>query len=98
MIEKPDQDGIFRMSPIELQTNGDGNAKLCPITAFEVHIASDEMVVVVIQYVETIEQFDSGQPKQLQAVLPAERAHELAASLEKAATLFLREGSSCLLQ
>jgi hypothetical protein len=98
MIEKPEQDGVFRMSPIELQTTEDGSAKLCPITAFEVRIASDEMVIILIQYVETIEQFDSGQPKQLQAVLPAKRAHELAASLEKAATLFLREGSSCLVQ
>jgi hypothetical protein len=86
------------MSSIELQTNEDGSAKLCPITTFEVHIATNEMVIVVFQYVETIEEFDSGQPKQLQVVLPAEMAHELAASLEKAATLFLREGFSCLVQ
>jgi len=86
------------MSPIKLQTNENGIAKLCPITAFEVRIATNEMVIVVIQYVETIEQFDSGQPKQLQVVLPAEQAHELAATLEKAAKLFLREGSYCLVQ
>jgi hypothetical protein len=86
------------MSSIELQTNENGSAKLCPITTFEVHIATNEMVIVVFQYVETIEEFDSGQPKQLQVVLPAKRAHELAASLEKAATLFLRERSSCLVQ
>jgi hypothetical protein len=86
------------MSPIELQTDENGSAKLCPITSFEVHIASNEMVILVIQYVETIEQFDSGQPKQLQLVLPAERAHELAATIDKAASLFLKESSYSLVQ
>jgi len=86
------------MSPIELQTDENGSAKLCPITSFEVHIASSEMVILVIQYVETIEQFDSGQPKQLQLVLPAERAHELAATIDKAASLFLKESSYSLVQ
>jgi hypothetical protein len=62
------------MSPIKLQTKEDGIAKLCPITEFEVRIATHEMVVLVIQYVENIEQFDSGQWKQLQAVLSAGRA------------------------
>ena len=71
------------MSRIELQTNENGTARLCPITAFDVRIATNEMVIVVIQYVETIEQFDSGQPKQLQVVLPAELAHELAVTIEK---------------
>lgn len=49
------------MSRIELQTNEDGIAKFCPVTAFDVRIATNEMVIVVIQYVETVEQFDSGQ-------------------------------------
>ncbi len=86
------------MSPIKLQTNENGSASLCPLTAFEVRIATNEMVILVLQYVETIEQFDSRQPKQLQVVLPAKRAHELAATLEKAAVLFLREGSYSLVQ
>jgi hypothetical protein len=74
--------------PIELKTNDHGAAKLCPVTACDVRVATNDMVVVVLQYVETIEEFDSGQWKQLQAVLPAKRALELAASLEKAAALF----------
>ena len=86
------------MSRIELQTNENGTARLCPITAFDVRIATNEMVIVVIQYVETIEQFDSGQPRQLQVVLPAELAHELAATIEKGVTLCPREGSNCLVQ
>jgi hypothetical protein len=86
------------MSQIELETNENGTAKLCPITAFDVRVATNDMVIVVIQYVETIEQFDSGQPKQLQVVLPAELAHELAATIEKGVTLCPREGSSCLVQ
>lgn len=84
------------MSPITLQTDECGGARLCPITACEVRIASNEMVVLVIQYVETIEQFDLGQWKQLHAVLPAKRALELAASLEKAASLFLQSNSDSL--
>ena len=85
------------MSPIDLQTNEAGNARLCPITACEVRLASNEMVVVVLQYVETIEQFDSGEWKQLQAVLPVKRALELAASLEKAAALFQESASGGLI-
>ena len=75
------------MSSIELQCNELGNARLSPITACDVRLASNQMVVLVLQYVETIEEFDSGEWKQLQAVLPATRALELAASLEKAAAL-----------
>jgi len=78
------------MWPMELQINEHGDAKLCPITACEVRLGTNDMVVLVIQYVETIEQFDSGQWKQLHAVLPAKRARELAASIEKVAML-LRE-------
>jgi hypothetical protein len=85
--------GHRRMSPIKLQTREDGIASLCPITEFEVRIATNEMVVLVLQYVENIEQFDSGQWKQIQAVLSAGRARELGATLEKAAALFLKEGS-----
>lgn len=76
------------MTPIELQINEQGSARLSPITACEVRVATNEMVVVVIQYVESVEEFDSGHCKQLQAVLPVKRALELAASLEKAAALF----------
>jgi hypothetical protein len=74
---------------MEMQTNERGNATLCPIVGFEVRIASNDMVVLVLQYVDSIEQFDSGQRKQLQAVLPAKRALEIAATLKKAAALFL---------
>jgi hypothetical protein len=55
------------------------------------------MVIVRIQYVETIEQFDSGQPKQLQLVLDSKAAQELAANIGRALTLFQRE-STCLVQ
>ena len=85
------------MSRIELQTNENGVTKLCPVTAFELQIATNEMVIVRIQYVETIEQFDSGQPKQLQLVLDSKAAQELAANIGRALTLFQRE-STCLVQ
>jgi hypothetical protein len=85
------------LSRIELQTNENGVTKLCPVTAFELRLATNEMVIVLIQYAETIEQFDSGQPKQLQLVLDSKAAQELAANLGKALTLFPRE-STCLVQ
>jgi len=85
------------LSRIELQTNENGVTKLCPVTAFELQIATNEMVIVRIQYVETIEQFDSGQPKQLQLVLDSKAAQELAANIGRALTLFQRE-STCLVQ
>ena len=73
-------------------------AKFCPVTAFDVRIATNEMVIIVIQYVETVEQFDSGQPKQLQVVLESKVAQELAATIPKALTLFPRGNFNCLLQ
>ncbi|HEY2470339.1 MAG TPA: hypothetical protein VGI45_21270 [Terracidiphilus sp.] len=86
------------MSLIKLQANELGSVKLCPVTACEVRVATNEMVVIVIQYVETIEEFDSGHWKQLQAILPVKRALELAANLEKAATLFLESHPETVVQ
>jgi len=83
------------MCPMELRTNEGGIASLSPITAFEVRIASNDMVVLVLQYVESVEQFDSGRPKQIQTVLSPARALEIAATLKKAASLFLGANSGC---
>ena len=85
------------MAPIELQNNERGNAKLCPITDYQVQLASNEMVILVLQYVESIEEFDAGQWQQLQTVVPAERALEIAATLKKAANLILRPESATVL-
>jgi hypothetical protein len=86
------------MTPIEMQTDTIGNAALCPITACEVRIASNEMVILVIQYVESIKDFDTGNWKQLQAVLSAGRAMQLSESLEKAASLFLSANAGKIMQ
>ena len=77
------------MAPLELQVNERGDARLCPITDFQVQLATNEMVVVTIEYVESMEQFDAGQRKQLQTILPATRALALGATLKKAAKLIL---------
>ena len=55
-------------------------------------------MLVVFQYVETIEQFDAEQLQQLQVVLPIERANELAATINKAVKLVPSECSNCLVQ
>jgi hypothetical protein len=86
------------MAPLKLQTNDRGTATLCPVTTFEVHIASNEMLILVIQFVETIEQFDLGQRKQLQTVLAPNQALALAATLEKAAALLLKTDSDLPVQ
>ena len=85
------------MSPIELQNDENGNAKLCPITDFQLRLSSNDMVILTVRYVETIEQFDAGQYKQLQTVLPAERALELAATLNRAAKIVLDSHSATIL-
>ena len=85
------------MSPIESLNTERGHAKLCPIADFQVRLASNDMVIVILQYVETIEQFDSGQSKQLQTVISAQRALELAATLKKAAKLLLEPDSATVL-
>ncbi len=81
------------MTPTELETNERGHARLCPITDFQVQLATNEMVAVTIEYVETMEQFDAGQRKQLRTVLPASRALALSATLKKAARLILESDS-----
>lgn len=77
------------MAPIALDTNERGDVKLCPITDFQVQLATNDMVLVTIQYVESMEQFDAGERKQLQTILPATRALALGATLKKAAKLIL---------
>ena len=81
------------MTTIQLQSNERGNAILCPITEYQVRLASNDMVILVLQYVESIEQFDAGQCKQLQTVIPATRALEIAATLKKAANMILEADS-----
>jgi hypothetical protein len=85
------------MSPIELKANEVGNASLCPITDFQVQLGSNEMVIITVQYVETIEQFDTGQWKQLRTVISAKRALELGRTIKKAAKLILECDSSSFL-
>lgn len=85
------------MAHIALQNNERGTAKLHPITNYQIQLASNGMVILALQYVETIEQFDAGQWKQLQTVLPASRALELAATLKKAAKLILESDAAGIL-
>jgi hypothetical protein len=84
------------MSPIELKADEVGNASLCPITEFQVQLGSNEMVIITVQYVETIEQFDSGQWKHFRTIISAKRALEFGATIEKAAKLILGCDSSFL--
>jgi hypothetical protein len=81
------------MASFDLQTNEPGDVKLCPITDFKVQLATNDMVVVTIEYVESVEQFDSGERKEFRTVVPAERALALGATLKKAARLILESNS-----
>ena len=84
------------MASFDLQINERGDVKLCPITDFTVQLATNDMVVVTLEYVESLEQFDSGKRKELRTVIPAERALTLGATLKKAARLILDAGSQTL--
>ena len=84
------------MASLDLQTDERGDVRLCPITNFKVQLATNDMVVVTIEYVESLEQFDSGERKELRTVVPAERALALGATLKKAARLILDAGSQTL--
>ena len=84
------------MSPIVLQTDERGQAKLCSVTDFQVRLALNDMIILTLQYVEKIEQFDAGEYKQLQTVLSPEGALVLAATLKKAAKLLLEPNSTAI--
>ena len=84
------------MSKVELGTNERGNLKLCPMVDCQVQIASNDMVAVTIDYVQRIEEFDTGHWEQLRTVLSAQQAFELGATLKKAARLILSAGSDSL--
>jgi hypothetical protein len=86
------------MTPLQLQRNEHHTEKPCPMTTFEVRISSNQMVMLKIEYVETIEQFDSGDRKQLQTVLAPNQALILAATLQKAAALFVKIDSDRVVQ
>ena len=77
------------MPQLKLQKNERGNVKLCPIIEFQVQVATNDMVILTINYVESIEQFNAGEWKQLQTIIPAVRAIDLGATLKKAARLIL---------
>jgi hypothetical protein len=85
------------MARIQLQTNERGNATLSPIIDFQVRLAANKQVILIMRYVETIEQFDTGQWKQLQTIVPAKRALVIAATLKKAAKLILESDSASFL-
>ncbi len=84
------------MSAIGLQTDERGSVRLCPVTDFTVQLATNDMVVVTLEYVESMEQFDSGVRRQLRTVMPADQALALGATLKKAARMILESSSAGL--
>lgn len=54
--------------------NCNGNVVLCPMTGYELRAVADMSVMVVIEYVETPEQLESGERKTLQAILYVDQA------------------------
>ena len=84
------------MSPLDLETDERGNLKLCAITGFKVQLATNDMVAVTIEYVESVEQFDSGERKQFRTIVAATQALALGSTLKKAGQLILESGSQSL--
>lgn len=77
------------MSLIKLETDSSGGIFACPMTAFELRTAADFGLLVVIEYVETLKQLETGERKTLQAIVTPQQALNLAKALQRSASLIL---------
>lgn len=78
---------------IKLQTYPDGNIVAYPMTGFELRTAGETALLVVIEYVETPEQLESGERKTLQTTVLPQQALDFAETLKRSATLLLASDS-----
>jgi hypothetical protein len=72
---------------IELQTDGTGNVITCPMTGWGIKPVAETMILLAIEYVDSPEQLETGERKQLQAILHSHQALELAEELKKVVAL-----------
>lgn len=83
---------------IELQRLPNGDIVACPMTGYELRTAADVGLLLVIEYVETKQQLETGERKTLQAMMTPQQALALSESLKNSATLILTPKSGTKLQ
>ena len=71
---------------LELQVD-EGGVITHPVTGWGTKPLDGMMVLLAIQYVETPEQLENGERLQIQGLLNADKALELAEALKRAATI-----------
>lgn len=83
---------LNHMSSIKLKSFSNRDIVGCSVTGYELRAASDTALLLTLEYVETIEQLETGGRKTFQAILTSQQALELSESLKESATLMLRPG------
>lgn len=83
---------------IKLQTDGSCNIVACPMTGYELRAVSDTALLIIIEYVETEQQFETGERKTLQAIVKQQQALELAETLQRSAKLILTPSNGTPIQ
>lgn len=79
---------------LELQNDNKGNVITCPMTGWGITpVTNTSSIILTIEYVETSEQLETGERKQLQTILTIAKAQELAEELKKAANIMLASGT-----
>lgn len=74
---------------LTLQTDASGNIVTYPVTGWELRSVANMSIMVVIEYIESPEQLETGERKQLQTILSAPQALDFAETMKKAATVLL---------
>jgi hypothetical protein len=82
-------DEVHGEMSIKLQTLPNGDIVACPMTGYELRTAAEVGLLLVIEYVETAQQLETGERKTLQAMMSPQQALTLAESLENSATVML---------
>jgi hypothetical protein len=87
-----------KSTAIKVETDGHGNVIAYPVTDWELRNIANMSLLAVIQYVEFPDQLESGERKQLQALMNPAQALELAEALKVGATLLLTPEDGITLQ
>jgi hypothetical protein len=71
---------------LELQKDKEGNIITLPMTGWGITDVAGMSLILTIQYVETPEQLETGERKQMQTIVTVQKALELAEALRRAAS------------
>jgi len=75
--------------PLTLQKDKNDNLIVYPVTELGITPVADMSIIVILEYAETPEALESGERKQIQAMLTAPMALDFAEELKKIASVLL---------